>query len=328
MISEQASGRPPKSSAIRHDWQIDEVIHLLSSPINDLVFSAQTIHRLHFNPNDIQLSTLANIKSGGCPEDCAYCPQSARYRTEVSAQPMTSVAEVRKLAGQAKTNGASRFCMGAAWRQPRDRDIEQVADMIKCVKETGLESCATLGMLTGKQARRLKQAGLDFYNHNLDSSASFYKNIISTREYQERLDTLTHVREAGISVCCGGILGMGEDTTDRAELLITLANMPKHPESVPINHLVKVEGTPLASAPDAGIDPFDFIRTIATARIMMPGSYVRLSAGRNRMNEQMQAMCFLAGANSIFYGEKLLTTENSEIRRDRSLLKRLGIKPA
>jgi len=326
MISEKTAAIGTGDTAIRHDWQIDEVVDLLSAPISDLLFSAQAIHRQYFDPNPIQLSTLVNIKTGGCPEDCAYCPQSARYHTGVSAAPMMSVNAVRKSAERARANGAGRFCMGAAWRQPRDRDIETVVDMIKSVKETGLESCATLGMLTRKQARRLQRAGLDFYNHNLDSSASFYKKIISTREYQDRLTTLSHVRAAGIKVCCGGIIGMGERVSDRAELLLTLANMARHPESVPINYLVKIAGTPLEAV--AEIDPFDFIRTIAAARIMMPKSRVRLAAGRDQMNEQMQVLCFLAGANSIFYGDKLLTAKNPEIRRDRALLRRLGIKSA
>jgi len=310
---------------IRHNWSLAEILDLFYQPLSDLVFRAQTLHRQYFDPNTIQLSTLLNIKTGGCPEDCAYCPQSARYQTKVNAEPLMLLDKVRMAAEEAKKQGASRFCMGAAWRSPKDRDLDQVLDMVKAVKEIGLETCATLGMLTEEQAQRLKEAGLDFYNHNLDSSASFYRTIISTRTYEDRLQTLKAVRNAGISVCCGGIIGMGEDLADRAELLRVLATMPKHPESVPINLLVRVEGTPLYEVESP--DPFDIVRTIAVARIIMPASYVRLSAGRTGMNDELQALCFLAGANSIFYGEKLLTTDNPELEKDQSLFRRLGLRP-
>jgi len=310
--------------AIRHDWKLEEIIELFNLPLNDLVYQAQSMHREFFDANTIQLSTLLNIKTGGCPEDCAYCPQSARYHTGLDAEPLMALDEVRSAAERAKQQGASRFCMGAAWRNPKDKDLEQVSKMVEVVKSLGMETCATLGMLTDDQAVRLKQAGLDFYNHNLDSSESFYKTIISTRTYKDRLHTLDAVRQAGLSVCCGGIIGMGESVTDRAEMLQVLASMPKHPESVPINLLVQVEGTPLAEAEK--IDPFDMVRVIAVARILMPASYVRLSAGRTEMNDEFQALCFLAGANSIFYGEKLLTTSNPELKRDRKLFKRLGLK--
>ena len=310
--------------AIRHDWKLEEIIELFNLPLNDLVYQGQSMHREFFDANTIQLSTLLNIKTGGCPEDCAYCPQSARYHTGLDAEPLMALDEVRSAAERAKQQGASRFCMGAAWRNPKDKDLEQVSKMVEVVKSLGMETCATLGMLTDDQAVRLKQAGLDFYNHNLDSSESFYKTIISTRTYKDRLQTLDAVRQAGLSVCCGGIIGMGESVTDRAEMLQVLASMPKHPESVPINLLVQVEGTPLAEAEK--IDPFDMVRVIAVARILMPASYVRLSAGRTEMNDEFQALCFLAGANSIFYGEKLLTTSNPELKRDRKLFKRLGLK--
>jgi len=310
--------------AIRHDWKLEEIIELFNLPLNDLVYQGQSMHREFFDANTIQLSTLLNIKTGGCPEDCAYCPQSARYHTGLDAEPLMSLDKVRSAAERAKQQGASRFCMGAAWRNPKDKDLEQVSKMVEVVKSLGMETCATLGMLTDDQAVRLKQAGLDFYNHNLDSSESFYKTIISTRTYKDRLQTLDAVRQAGLSVCCGGIIGMGESVTDRAEMLQVLASMPKHPESVPINLLVQVEGTPLAEAEK--IDPFDMVRVIAVARILMPASYVRLSAGRTEMNDEFQALCFLAGANSIFYGEKLLTTSNPELKRDRKLFKRLGLK--
>ena len=295
----------------------------MSLPFNDLVFTAQGIHRQHFDPNKVQLSTLMNIKTGGCPEDCAYCPQSAHYKTSVDAEGLLEIDAVVSQAKVAKEKGATRFCMGAAWRQPKDRDLEKVINMVQEVKKTGMETCVTLGMLSKQQAEKLKSAGLDYYNHNLDTSPEFYSNIISTRDYQERLNTLDHVRGAGISVCAGGIIGMGENDEDRAGLLMTLANMPTHPESVPINMLVQVEGTPLhGSVPP---DPIDFVRIIAVARIMMPFSYIRLSAGRNEMSDEMQALCFIAGANSIFYGEKLLTTDNPQIINDQKLLERLGI---
>lgn len=312
---------------LRHDWQIGEVIELLAEPFPDLLFRAQSVHRRHFNPRQVQLSTLVNIKSGACPEDCAYCPQSARYATGVAAEPILPLERLRDLARQALARGAGRFCMGAAWRSPRDRDIDRVAQMVRAVKELGLETCATLGMLTRAQALRLKEAGLDFYNHNLDTSPEYYARIITTRTYQDRLDTLEHVREAGIRVCCGGIIGMGESPEDRAGLLRMLANLPEHPESVPINRLVRVQGTPLADAevPDAAA--LDFVRVVAAARIMMPRSWVRLSAGRNEMGEALQGLCLLAGANSIFYGEKLLTTANPQVDEDRRLLSRLGMIP-
>ncbi len=313
-----------KNTVKRHDWKEPEVLELFALPFNDLLFQAQSVFRKFFNPNQVQLSTLVNIKSGGCPEDCAYCPQSARYKTEVQATPTMSLDELKKTAERAREQGATRFCMGAAWRSPKDRDIDQVIDMIKTVKSLGLESCATLGMLSDGQAQKLKQAGLDYYNHNLDTSPEFYQQIISTRTYQDRINTLNLVRNAGIKVCCGGIVGMGETTADRARMLMILANMTEHPESVPINLLVKVDGTPLADAQT--LDPFDLVRMIAVSRIMMPASYVRLSAGRAWMNDELQALCFLAGANSIFYGEKLLTTDNPELDRDRNLFNRLGLK--
>ena len=311
--------------SVRHDWSKAETLELLQQPFNDLIFNAQQTHRLNFDPNKVQLSTLMNIKTGGCPEDCAYCPQSAHYKTGVGVEKIASVEEVVSQAKAAKNKGATRFCMGAAWRQPKKGDLEKVVPMVKAVKEMQLETCLTLGMLTLEQARTLKASGLDYYNHNIDTSPEYYSKIISTRDYRERLTTLEHVRNAGINVCCGGIIGMGEAQKDRAGLLLTLANMPNHPESVPINMLVKVEGTPLDDVETA--DPIEFIRTIAAARIMMPKSYIRLSAGRNSMSDETQALCYLAGANSIFYGEKLLTTDNPQLIEDRLLLKRLGIQP-
>lgn len=312
------------AGAIRHDWSDTEVTRLLQTPLNDLVYHAQGLHRRYFDPNTVQLSTLLNIKSGGCPEDCAYCPQSAHYSTGTGAQPLMSVASVRDAARQAKARGATRFCMGAAWRNPKDRDLDRVIEMIAAVKILGLETCATLGMLTTEQAHRLGQAGLDYYNHNIDSSPEFYASIISTRDFTDRLQTLEAVRTAGIRVCCGGIIGMGEGIADRARMLMVLANMPQHPESVPINLLVRVAGTPLehVDAPD----PFDMVRMIAVARIMMPASCIRLSAGRAEMHDELQALCFLAGANSIFYGEKLLTTDNPEAASDQRLFARLGLR--
>ena len=294
-------------------------------PFNDLLFQAQTVHRAHFDPNEVQISTLLSIKTGGCPEDCADCPQSAHFDTGLTSQKLMSKDVVLAEAERAKSAGASRFCMGAAWRAPRDSDVEEVAELVAGVKALGLETCATLGMLTQSQAQRLKQAGLDYYNHNLDTSESYYDQIITTRTYQDRLDTLARVREAGIHVCCGGILGMGEAVDDHAAMLRTLANLPVHPESVPINMLVRVEGTPLANAQP--LDPLDFVRTIAVARIMMPTSFVRLSAGREAMSEELQALCFLAGANSIFFGEKLLTTPNPTTHSDQRLFERLGLRP-
>jgi biotin synthase len=312
-------------SACRHDWTQDEVLALYALPFNDLVFQAQTVHRANFNANEVQISTLLSIKTGGCPEDCAYCPQSAHFETGLQSQKLMSKEVVLAEAKRAKDAGASRFCMGAAWRAPRDSEVNEVAELVSGVKALGLETCATLGMLTQCQAERLKEAGLDYYNHNLDTSESYYDKIITTRTYQDRLDTLARVREAGIHVCCGGILGMGEGVEDRAAMLCTLANLPEHPESVPINMLVRVEGTPLAEA--QRLEPLDFVRTIAVARVMMPASFVRLSAGREAMSEEMQALCFLAGANSIFYGEKLLTTPNPATHADRTLFERLGLQP-
>ena len=309
---------------IRHNWTVTEVTTLLSTSLNDLIYRAQTLFRQFFDPNTIQLSTLLNIKTGGCPEDCAYCPQSAHYQTGIKAQPLLTLDEVKAAALAAKANGATRFCMGAAWRSPKDRDLEQVAAMVKTVKALGLESCATLGMLTRPQAAKLQQAGLDFYNHNLDSSPEFYSTIISTRIYTDRLDTLAAVRAAGIKVCCGGIIGLGENNADRAGMLCVLSNMPVHPQSVPINLLVRVKGTPLQKVEPP--DPFDIVRMVATARIMMPASYVRLSAGRTEMSDELQALCFMAGANSIFYGEKLLTTDNPDWANDQKLFARLGLK--
>jgi biotin synthase len=310
---------------IRHDWTADEVLALFAAPFNDLLFRAHSLHRRHFDANAVQLSTLLSIKTGACPEDCAYCPQSIRYDTGLKNEPLLDIDTVVAAAREAKANGATRFCMGAAWRSPKDRDLDAVEAMVREVKGLGLETCLTLGMLKDTQAQRLKGAGLDYYNHNLDTSEQYYGKIIGTRTYQDRLDTLGHVREAGIKVCCGGIVGMGETGADRAELLRTLANLAQHPESVPINNLVQVKGTPLAGA--EALDTLEFVRTIAVARVLMPKSYVRLSAGRSEMSDEMQALCFFAGANSIFYGEKLLTTGNPQNERDRALLQRLGIRP-
>ncbi|WP_448099164.1 biotin synthase BioB [Luteibacter yeojuensis] len=313
------------TAAIRHDWSREEVESLFALPFNDLLFTAQTVHRQYHDPNAVQVSTLLSIKTGGCPEDCAYCPQAARYATGVKAEKLMSVEAVLAKAQAAKDAGASRFCMGAAWRSPKDRDVAKVAEIVSAVKSLGLQTCATLGMLSQPQADTLKAAGLDFYNHNLDTSPDFYGEIIHTREYQDRLDTLEHVREAGLRTCCGGIVGMGESRAQRAGLLATLANLPEHPESVPINRLVQVAGTPLAGT--EALDPFEFVRSIAVARILMPASVVRLSAGRESMDDALQALCFAAGANSIFYGEKLLTTGNPDVEHDRRLFERLGLKP-
>lgn len=310
-------------SNIRHDWTLPEIQSLLTQSFNDLIFQAHSVHRTHFDPNTVQISTLLSIKTGACPEDCAYCPQSAHYNTGLGREKLLPIEKVTEAARSAKESGATRFCMGAAWRNPTDKNLDQVIDMIQAVRKEGLETCVTLGMLTGKQAQRLKQAGLDYYNHNLDTSPEFYNRIITTRTYQDRLETLQHVRDADIHVCCGGIIGMGESRSDRAGLLMQLANQSQHPESVPINLLVQVEGTPLYGS-DA-LDPLEFVRTIAVARLMMPASYVRLSAGRTEMSDELQALCFFAGANSIFYGEKLLTTDNPDALRDRQLLERLGI---
>ena len=310
-------------AAIRHDWTREEVLALLDLPFADLLARAQAVHRAHHDPNAVQVSTLLSIKTGGCPEDCAYCPQAARYHTGVDATRLMELDEVLDKAQQAKADGATRFCMGAAWRSPKDRDIPKVAAMIAAVKALGMETCATLGMLTPTQTQALKHAGLDYYNHNLDSAPEFYGQIIHTREYQDRLDTLTHVRDAGLKTCCGGIVGMGETRAQRVGLLQALACLPAHPDSVPINRLVRVEGTPLAE--EVELDPFEFVRTIAAARILMPASMVRLSAGRAQMSDELQALCFLAGANSIFHGEKLLTTGNPDTTSDAALFDRLGI---
>jgi biotin synthase len=310
---------------VRHDWTRAEIGALFDLPFPELLFRAQSIHRQYFDPAEVQISTLLSIKTGGCPEDCAYCPQSARYNTGVNAEKLMALDAVLAEARAAKSAGASRFCMGAAWRSPKDRDLEQVCAMVGAVKGLGLETCATLGMLSAAQAHALKRAGLDYYNHNLDTSPEFYGEIITTRVYRDRLETLEHVRDAGINVCCGGIVGMGESRADRIGMIATLAALPVHPESVPINMLVRVAGTPLADQPP--LDPFEFVRTIAVARITMPRSMVRLSAGREEMSEQTQALCFLAGANSIFYGPKLLTTANPVRDRDRVLLDKLGLSP-
>ena len=310
---------------MRYDWTVDEIEKLFGLPFNDLMFQAQQAHRANFDANEVQLSTLLSIKTGGCPEDCKYCPQSSRYNTDLESELLMKKDEVMKAARAAKEKGASRFCMGAAWREPKGRAFELVLDMIREVKAMDMEACATLGMLDNEQAKKLKDAGLDYYNHNLDSDPEFYKTIISTRTYEERLDTLKNVRAEGMSVCCGGIVGMGEAIRNRAGMIAQLARMEPHPESVPINMLVKVEGTPMADVED--LDNFDFIRTIAVARITMPSSHVRLSAGREVMSEEMQSLCFLAGANSIFYGEKLLTTGNNEADEDRAFFKKLGIRP-
>jgi len=310
---------------LRHDWTRTEIGALFDLPFPELVFRAQSIHRQYFDPAEVQISTLLSIKTGGCPEDCAYCPQSARYDTGVDAEKLMALDAVLAEARAAKSAGASRFCMGAAWRSPKDRELEHVCEMVEAVKGLGLETCATLGMLTAAQARSLKRAGLDYYNHNLDTSPEFYGEIITTRVYQDRLETLEHVRDAGIHVCCGGIVGMGETRADRIGMIATLAALPVHPESVPINMLVRVAGTPLAD--HSPLDPFEFVRTIAAARITMPRSVVRLSAGREDMSEETQALCFLAGANSIFFGPKLLTTGNPERDRDRVLMHKLGLCP-
>jgi len=311
-------------ATIRHDWQLPEVEALLALPFNDLIYQAQSVHRVYFDPNEIQVSSLLSIKTGSCSEDCGYCPQSARYDSDLNPEALMPVDAVLKAAQQAKEQGASRFCMGAAWRSPKDRDIERVVEMVQGVKALGMETCVTLGMLSDKQTQALKDGGLDYYNHNLDTSEDYYSEIITTRTYQDRLDTLERVRDAGINVCCGGIVGMGESETDRAKLLLQLANMPKHPESVPINMLVQVEGTPLHGT--EALDPIVFVRTIAVARILMPQSRVRLSAGRKAMSDEMQALCFLAGANSIFYGDKLLTTDNPMTNHDQQLFERLGVR--
>jgi biotin synthase len=313
------------SPTLRHDWKLSETMALFDLPFNDLLFTAASAHREHFNPNQVQISTLLSIKTGSCPEDCKYCPQSAHHNTELKKEPLMETDMILAEAQKAKDAGASRFCMGAAWRNLNDRDVPKMVEVISGVKSLGLETCVTLGMVTGSQAEKLKEAGLDYYNHNLDTSESYYKEIITTRSYQDRLDTLENVRSAGINVCCGGIVGMGETVKDRAEMLLTLANLPTHPQSVPINLLVQVKGTPLEGVQK--VDIIDFVRTIAVARILMPASHVRLSAGREDMSDEAQALCFLAGANSIFYGEKLLTTPNPKENEDKQLFARLGITP-
>jgi biotin synthase len=310
---------------VRYDWRRDEIRALFALPFPELLFQAQQIHRVYFDPVEVQISTLLSIKTGGCPEDCAYCPQAAQYDTGVKAEKLMEIECVLAEARAAKAGGASRFCMGAAWRSPKDRDLDKVCAMVEGVKALGMETCVTLGMLTGPQALRLKSAGLDYYNHNIDTSPEYYGDIITTRTFKDRLDTLDHVRTAGINVCCGGIIGMGEKADDRVGMIHALATMPEHPQSVPINMLVQVEGTPVSKGQK--FDPLDFVRTIAVARITMPRSIVRLSAGREEMSEETQALCFLAGANSIFYGPKLLTTPNPARDRDLSLLDKLGMVP-
>jgi biotin synthase len=326
--TEDPAGKAALSGAgrqdlVRNDWTRAEVRALFALPFPELIFHAQRIHRVHFDPREVQISTLLSIKTGGCPEDCAYCPQSAHYEAGVKAEKLMDADAVIAEARAAKSAGASRFCMGAAWRNPKDRDLEAVCAMVVGVKALGLETCATLGMLTGEQAQRLKDSGLDYYNHNLDTSPEFYGEIITTRTYRDRLDTLDHVRAAGINVCCGGIVGMGESREDRVGMIVALATLPAHPESVPINMLVQVAGTPLATG--QAFDAIEFVRTIAVARITMPASVVRLSAGREEMSEETQALCFVAGANSIFYGPKLLTTPNPGRDRDRVLMDKLGL---
>jgi len=311
------------AAPLKHDWRHDEIAGLFAMPFNDLIFQAQQQHRQFFNPNQVQVSTLLSIKTGKCSEDCGYCPQSVRYETGLEVEPLMPLDEVIKNANAARATGSSRFCMGAAWRSPKDRDMSAIIDMVKEVKSLGLETCMTLGMLTDEQTQQLKDAGLDYYNHNLDTSPEYYGEVITTRTYQDRLDTLQRVRKAGINVCSGGIIGMGETIEDRIGLMQQLSNQESHPESVPINMLVKVEGTPLDQSDE--IDPLEFVRTIAVAKIMMPASHIRLSAGREKMSDEMQALCFLAGASSIFYGEKLLTTPNPTANHDRQLFDRLGI---
>jgi biotin synthase len=316
---------PQTLGTVRSDWTLEEARALYALPFNDLLYHAQRVHRLSFDPNRVQVSTLLSVKTGACPEDCAYCPQSVRYETGVGREELLDLAAVVEAAEAARRSGATRFCMGAAWRSPKAKQLEQIKAMVREVRALGLETCATLGMLTPAQARELRDAGLDYYNHNLDTSEAFYGEIITTRTYQDRLDTLQAVRDAGLAVCCGGILGMGETELDRVQLLHTLATLPQHPESVPINQLVQVEGTPLHGRPP--LDPLDLVRTIATARLLMPKSYLRLSAGRTDMSDAVQALCFLAGANSIFHGEKLLTAPNPGRGIDADLFARLGLQP-
>jgi biotin synthase len=324
MTSQTIAFQAATPAIVATAWPVEDVLALFNLPFNELLFRAQQVHREHFDPTEVELATLLSIKTGGCPEDCGYCPQAARYDTGVTAQKILPLATVLEAARQAKAHGATRFCMGAAWREPKDRDLEQVEEMVREVKALGLETCATLGMLGVGQAEKLKEAGLDYYNHNLDTAPEFYSNVISTRDYQHRLDTLSRVRGAGIKVCCGGIVGMGESRLQRAGLVAQLANLTPYPESVPVNHLVQVEGTPLFGS--EALDPLEFVRTIAVARITMPTARVRLSAGRRQMGEAVQAMCFLAGANSIFYGDKLLTTGNPEVEEDQALLAKLGMR--
>jgi biotin synthase len=321
VISQRGATMPAPN---KERWSVEAIEALLNQPFNDLLWQAQQVHRQHHDPNELELATLLSVKTGGCPEDCGYCPQSVHYDTGVKAEKLMASGEVRRAAEAAKAAGATRFCMGAAWRAPKERDIEAVAELVRTVKDVGLEACATLGMLADGQAEKLKDAGLDYYNHNLDCAPDFYGEIISTRDYQDRLDTLERVRGVGVKVCSGGIVGMGESRHQRAGLIAQLANLPEVPQSVPINHLVKVEGTPLADRPD--LDPLEFVRMIAAARITMPSSRVRLSAGRQQLGEAVQALCFLAGANSIFYGEKLLVTGNPDVSADRTLLHKLGIR--
>lgn len=309
---------------VRNDWTLEEVSELFALPFNDLLFKAHTIYRKYFNPNEIQASTILNVKTGSCPENCSYCGQSAHFNTGLKKEPLWEVDAVLEKARLAKETGASRFCIGAAWRGPTDKDLDKVVEMVKGVKELGLEACVTLGLLKGHQAEKLKDAGLDFYNHNIDTSPGFYSKIITTRNFEDRMETINHVRDAGLKVCCGGIIGLGEEEDDRANMLLVLANMPVHPESVPINRLVPIEGTPLESDQDS-LHPVDFVKTIAVARIMMPKSRVRLTGGRHLFSDELQALCFFAGANSIHYGEKLLITPNSTPEKDNVLLARLGI---
>lgn len=310
---------------LRHDWTNAEIEAFYNLPFGDLLSQAHQVHSDYFNPNEIQISTLLSVKTGACPEDCGYCPQSVHHHVDLEPEHLIDIDSVIESAQQAKNQGATRFCMGAAWRNPTDRNLDKIATMVEAVHNLGLETCVTLGMLKPHQAVALKQAGLDYYNHNLDTSPAFYEKVITTRTYQDRLDTLTHVRDAGLKICSGGIIGMGESRKDRSGLLQQLANLPKHPESVPINYLVQVEGTPLYGTPP--LDPLEFVRTIAVARLLMPESYVRLSAGRSDMSDELQALCFFAGANSIFYGEKLLTTQNAQLEKDQALFTRLGLRP-
>lgn len=328
MTTQMAPGlaviNPASLGQVRTDWTLAEVNALFAMPFADLLFHAQRVHRENFNPNEVQISTLLSIKTGACPEDCAYCSQSIRFDTGLKSEPLMDLESVLEKARIAKANGATRFCMGAAYRSPKPKQLAQIAQMVSEVRAMGMETCVTLGMLTPEQARQLKDAGLDYYNHNLDTSESHYAKVITTRTYQDRLDTLEAVRNAGINVCCGGILGMGETELDRAQLLLTLATLPEHPQSVPINQLMQVAGTPLHGAPK--VEGLEFVRCIAVARLLMPRSHVRLSAGRSEMSDETQALCFLAGANSIFYGDKLLTTENPDENTDRQLFERLGIR--